>query len=260
MREAILTQLSKIESDHGVVILYACESGSRAWGFPSVDSDYDVRFFYVHPVDWYLSIQAKRDVIELKAEDNLDINGWDIQKALGLFRKSNPPLLEWLGSPIVYLERHSLAARLRGLAKQYYSSANCIFHYLHMADGNFREYLHGEEVWLKKYFYVLRPILAIKWIEQGLGVAPTAFGNLAEKTIVDLELKRAIDLLIEKKSGGDELARGPRIPVISDFIESELARIQNEKKPYQDQSAPISVLDELFVQNLVEAWGYRQLP
>ena len=105
MKEIILAQLNEIEKNHDVVILYACESGSRAWGFPSADSDYDVRFIYLRPVKWYLSVEEKRDVIEVPINEQLDINGWDLRKALQLFRKSNPPLMEGLGSPIVYLEK-----------------------------------------------------------------------------------------------------------------------------------------------------------
>jgi predicted nucleotidyltransferase len=103
MREKIHAYLRDIETREEIRILYACESGSRAWGFPSIDSDYDVRFIYLHPRDWYLSIdlQQKRDVIECSVDHHLDINGWDLRKALQLLRKGNPPLMEWLGSPIV---------------------------------------------------------------------------------------------------------------------------------------------------------------
>ena len=113
--QEILVRLNAVEKDEGVKILYACESGSRAWGFPSRDSDYDVRFVYVHPAEWYLSIdlEKKRDVIERPITDQIDLNGWDLRKALGLYRKSNPPLLEWLNSPIVYWETYGVAAKLR---------------------------------------------------------------------------------------------------------------------------------------------------
>ncbi len=107
MENKIKIQLKKIEREHKVKILYAIESGSRVWGFASQDSDFDVRFIYVHHKDWYLSIESKRDVIEMPLEGDLDINGWDLTKALGLFRKSNPPLYEWLQSPIVYLKPHT---------------------------------------------------------------------------------------------------------------------------------------------------------
>lgn len=255
MKEKIIESLQKIEAQENVAIFYACESGSRAWGFPSKDSDYDVRFLYVRPVDWYLSIAEKRDVIERPLTDQLDINGWDLKKALELFRKSNPPLLEWLDSPITYQEKFTVVAQMRELAKTYYSPSACIYHYLHMAQGNIREYLKGERVWVKKYFYVLRPILAIKWIEQGYGVAPTSFGVLLERIISAGELKDRITELIEQKSMGDELDYGDRIPAISDFIAAELARLEEDQKQYQNNPAPISVLDELFRNALHEIWS-----
>jgi hypothetical protein len=101
MQNAIISKLDEIETRENVLIFYACESGSRAWGFPSSDSNYDIRFLYLRPKDWYLSIDSGRDVIELPILDSLDINGWDLKKALGLLMKSNPSLLEWLDSPIV---------------------------------------------------------------------------------------------------------------------------------------------------------------
>jgi predicted nucleotidyltransferase len=256
IQETIVQNLQEVETQENVVVFYGCESGSRAWGFPSVDSDYDVRFLYIHPVDWYLSIVEKRDVIERPLSDQLDVNGWDLKKALGLFRKSNPPLLEWLGSPIIYKEQFTIAQQMRELAKTYYAPSACVFHYLHMAQGNVREYLKGDRVWVKKYFYVLRPLLAIKWIEQGYGVAPTEFGALLERTIPAGMLKDEINQLIEQKSLGAELDDGPRIPVISDFIETELARLEADAKQYKNNPAPTDVLDDLFRQALREVWNY----
>ncbi len=123
MTNIILENLTRIESDHNVRILYAVESGSRAWGFASRNSDFDVRFIYIHPPEWYLSIREKRDVIEIPINDDLDISGWDLRKALGLLRKTNPPLLEWLGSPIVYLERYGMAEKMREFVADNFSQA-----------------------------------------------------------------------------------------------------------------------------------------
>ena len=229
MEEVIRSRLDAIEASENVRIVYACESGSRAWGFPSADSDYDVRFIYARPVEWYLSIDDKRDVIERPVEGGLDINGWDLKKALRLFRKSNPPLLEWLGSPIVYLEKYPVAARMRELAQVYYSPSACQYHYLHMARGNFREYLRGEIVWIKKYFYVLRPLLAMNWIEQGLGTVPTDFNVLLDKLVIEPNLRVEIERLLSAKRAGAELDRGPRIEPISRFIERELERWEKQK-------------------------------
>src|ERR1051325_12100355 len=102
MRDVIQRKIAQIGQEEQVQVLYACESGSRAWGFASTDSDYDVRFVYCHPSNWYLSILDRPDVIERPIENDVDLSGWDVRKALQLFRKSNPPLLEWLDSPILY--------------------------------------------------------------------------------------------------------------------------------------------------------------
>jgi uncharacterized protein len=252
--ETIHAVLRQIESEENVRVLYACESGSRAWGFSSQNSDYYVRFLYIHPVEWYLSIDDRRDVIERPITTSIDINGWDIRKALRLFRKSNPPLFEWLGSPIIYIERFSLAATLRRMAENYYSPQACIYHYLHMASGNYRQYLKGEQVWLKKYFYVLRPILATQWIQQGYGVAPTEFRILVEKLVTVQPLRDEIDRLIAQKSQGDELAVGPRIPAISKFIETEIERLESMKMKLTGNLAPIDELDKVFRRALEEAW------
>jgi predicted nucleotidyltransferase len=149
MIDTISSQLKMIEESYQVRILYALESGSRAWGFASLDSDYDVRFLYVHPVEWYLSIRDQRDVIEIPITDSLDINGWDLKKALKLFCKSNSPLLEWLRSPIVYRDVEGLAESLRNLIPTCFSPKNGMYHYLHMAKGNFREYLQVKASGLK---------------------------------------------------------------------------------------------------------------
>lgn len=225
MDKKIRTALKHLSSVHTVRVLLAVESGSRAWGFASRDSDYDVRFIYAHPEDWYVSVEARRDVIEATLEGDIDAVGWDVRKALGLLRKSNPPLLEWLRSPIVYGEDKDFTDALRRLAETYYSPERCFQHYLHMAEGNFRDYLRHDTVWLKKYLYVLRPICACRWIERSLGPVPMVFQQLVARTVEDPALQAAIADLVERKRQGDELDRGPRIPLISQFVERELSRL-----------------------------------
>lgn len=223
----ILERLAAIERTETVRILYACESGSRAWGFASPDSDFDVRFIYIRHRDWYLSIdlENRRDVIECPIEDVFDINGWDLRKALQLMRKSNPPLFEWLHSPLVYRAQAGFREAMQMLTPTCYSPIGCAWHYLHMARGNDRVYLQGEQARLKKYLYVLRPLLAVRWLESGRGVVPTPFRELVETLIPSGELRDAIEHLLWLKQGGEELAWGPRIPVLSDWIKSELARL-----------------------------------
>ena len=94
VRTRVEAELSRLETEHQVTVLFACESGSRAWGFASPDSDYDVRFLYVHRLPWYLQVEPGRDVIERPLDDELDVCGRELRKALYLLRRSNPTLLE----------------------------------------------------------------------------------------------------------------------------------------------------------------------
>lgn len=225
MREEILRRLEAAEKEHSVRVLYACESGSRAWGFASPDSDYDARFIYVHEADWYLSfdVERRRDVIEYPITDAIDCGGWDVRKALHLFTRTNGALLEWLNSPIKYLERGQLANALRELAPNCVNSTALCFHYSHMARGNAREYLFQDKVRLKKYFYVLRPLLAIRHIEQGYGIPPVRFQDLVER-VAPQPIRPVIAGLLELKAQTSELGLGDPIPEIGEFIESELER------------------------------------
>ena len=232
-RRAIEDALSNIEAEHGVRVLFACESGSRGWGFPSPDSDYDARFIYVHPRDWYLTVdertgpgQPQRDVIELPIDDELDVSGWDLRKALRLLSKSNPTLSEWLRSPIVYRRDAGVTARLVQLADACYSPVATWWHYFNMAKGNFRGYLKGERIRTKKYLYVLRPVLACRWIEREASPPPMAFEVLLDKLVPEGVLRDAIEKLLEKKRTSAEVEDGPRISAISDFLESELAMME----------------------------------
>ena len=252
----IARALDEIEREHDVHVLYACESGSRAWGFASGDSDYDARFLYINRPTWYLAVdlEEKRDVIELPIEGVLDINGWDLRKALRLFQKSNPPLMEWLGSPIVYREVGPLADRLRRLAADFYYPTKCSYHYLRMAQTNYRQYLKGPEVWMKKYFYVLRPLLAVLWIERNFGVVPTEFASLVDAVISDAELRAAIDELVDRKRSRLEKDTGPRIEPISRFIDAELARLSTVKFEKLESKGDPQVLNQLFRDVLVDTW------
>ncbi|WP_246156199.1 nucleotidyltransferase domain-containing protein [Thiohalocapsa marina] len=182
-RAEIAAQLAAIEDAHGVRILYACESGSRGWGFASPDSDYDVRFLYVHPLAWYLRVHPQRDVIEQPIDGDLDINGWELRKALALLGKGNATLVEWLDSPIIYRADPHFLTAMREAARELHRPERSFHHYVHMARGNDREFLTRGQVRLKKYLYVLRPLLATLWIEQGRGPAPMRFETLVDALI-----------------------------------------------------------------------------
>lgn len=245
MVDHIRGELGQLALREQVRVLYACESGSRAWGFASPDSDYDVRFLYIHCEDWYLSIQQGRDVIEAMLPRDLDLSGWELRKALRLLMKSNPPLLEWLNSPIVYSEDSAFVARLRELATEHYSPRNCFAHYRSMARTNYRTYLQGERVRTKKYLYVVRPLLACRWIERGLGMVPVPFADLVGAMAEPQELRTAIDSLLARKAAGFEAGEEPADPVLSAFIAKELDRLETVDLPAPPE-IDSSSLDALF--------------
>lgn len=223
----ILERLKRVESEHNVRILWAIESGSRAWGFHSPDSDYDIRFIYVRPKDFYLSIDVEdqRDVIEYPIVDDIDLNGWDLRKALRLLSKSNPGIVEWLHSPIVYSRTGNFQPLALQLLTEFYSLEKGIYHYRSSAKTNYQQFLRGEMVKLKKYLYVLRPLLAVMWLEKYGTIAPIEFDRL--RTVLDnVEVQQAIDALLEIKKTASEKAEQRPMPVLQHFIEIELARLE----------------------------------
>ncbi len=215
-------KLREIEEKEGVRALYAAESGSRAWGFASPDSDYDVRFIYVRPQEDYLKIDEARDVIEWQLDEIFDINGWDLKKALKHFAKGNATLFEWSGSPIKYRVTEEWD-KIREVSKQYFSEKSAIYHYYGTANNAYQGYLQGDAVRYKKYFYALRPLLAAQYIEKYHVAPPVLFDDLL-KLDMPSKLREAINELLEIKKRTTEKDENPQIPEIRDFIESELAR------------------------------------
>ena len=224
-QEVIQTRLKEIEKSYHVRILYACESGSRAWGFESQDSDYDIRFLYVRNVEDYIAVEAPRDVLEIPTDEVWDINGWDLAKALKLLVKGNSNLLEWLHSPIQYVENPKLCQSLLELVKGSVSFKKLFYSYQGMAKNNYREYLKGDEVWIKKYLYVLRPLLACLWVEHHQNLPPVRFEKLVDYATKEFpNLKRPIEELLILKRGGLEKEMGPRMPELDQFIETMIHR------------------------------------
>jgi predicted nucleotidyltransferase len=263
VQQEILSRMRRAEVEHGVRVLLAVESGSRAWGFSSPNSDYDARFIYAHPPEWYLSIGSadSRDVIEYPIVDDIDLNGWDIRKALRLFKKSNPAFVEWIQSPIVYVESGPFAALSRLALSKVYSVTAGMLHYRSMAKSNFRGYLKSEEVPLKKYLYALRPLLAIRWLERERQPAPIVFQELLGQLPDSVELHEAITTLLETKRNSPELGLAPRIEVINRFIEAELDRVENIPRIETDTDAMIvERLDGIFHAALRDAWPNRSVP
>nr|WP_315151364.1 nucleotidyltransferase domain-containing protein [uncultured Flavobacterium sp.] len=215
MENKILDKLKQIEKEKGVTILFAVESGSRAWGFASPDSDYDIRFIYKHKPDYYLSLWEKPDVIEFMTEDDLDGSGWDLRKAIKLLAKSNAPLIEWLFSPVVYFENKEFATAMRELANDCFSPIATLHHYLGTTK-NFMEVCEMEEVKLKSYFYALRTALAGKWIIEKNSFPPVDFMELLP--IAPQSIQEKIKELMIIKASQDEKYLHPKEVIITDFL------------------------------------------
>lgn len=246
MRELIVNELKKIEAEYKVKILLAVESGSRAWGFASPDSDYDVRFIYIRPKNDYLLLEDVRDVIELPINDELDINGWDLQKALRLLYRSNPTLFEWFSSPIVYMET-DFADQFRGIMKEYFSTQKSLYHYISMAEGNYREFLKGEMVKAKKYFYVLRPVLACNWVLNRQTPPPMLFDELAAAELPE-GLRADVDRLLDLKMNSPEVKEIPRIDALNEYLDREIILVKNRiKELAKEQNNSWQTLDDLFL-------------
>jgi uncharacterized protein len=209
IEESILAALRQIQKDEGVRVLMAVESGSRAWGFASPDSDYDVRFIYVHPLNWYLSINEQRDVIERMLPNDLDINGWELRKALRLLAKSNIALNEWIGSAVRYADTAGFREDLTQLIPLFFNPIAAIHHYRSMAETALEKNIVGQRIGIKKLFYALRPIFACAWIETHRTQPPTAFDDLLTaqlRTTIDYNwitnLKRVKSLAKESDTVG----------------------------------------------------------
>lgn len=244
-------KLDEIEKKEGVRILHAVESGSRAWGFASPDSDYDIRFVYVRPKEDYLRLDEPRDVIEWQLDEVLDINGWDLKKALRQFAKGNATLFEWSGSPIVYRTSEEWP-KIKEVSKRYFSEKAAVYHYYGTANSTLRGYLLGDMVKYKKYFYALRPLLAAQYIEKYHSAPPVLFDDLLKMDLPE-ELRQAIDELLEVKKRTTERKENPQMPVIREFIESETAR-QKEiaDNLVDDHNKDLTLLNRIFIETITE--------
>ncbi len=249
MQQLIVKKLDEIERQENVRILLAVESGSRAWGFASEDSDYDVRFIYVRPRNDYLRLEKFRDVIELPLEGELDINGWDLDKTLRLLRSSNPTLFEWFSSPIVYRET-PFADDFRSVMFKYFSTRRGLYHYLSMANGNYREYLKGEMVKAKKYFYVLRPILACRWIIDHGTPPPMLFSELV-KSELDSAVSKDVVRLLDLKMNSPETKIIPRVESLNKYLENSMEEVQTRiRQMPEDTHHDWEELNQIFLSQL----------
>jgi predicted nucleotidyltransferase len=235
VRAHIEAGLAAAAAEEGVRVLYAAESGSRAWGFPSPDSDFDVRFLYVHPRAWYVSLAEERDVIERPLDErSVDLAGWDIRKALRLLLKSNPALYEWLVSPIVYVDA-PLRAELKALFEAAASPRALAHHYWSIARGQWRSSIEGRnEVRPKKYFYVVRPLLSLAWAVRHRGPPPMSIGDLLDGSDIPPAPRRAVEALLAAKRATPELGTRPPIAEIDAWAVAELERLDPARLAWSD--------------------------
>ena len=253
MKEIILQKLREIEAAEHIRILHAVESGSRAWGFASPDSDYDVRFIYVRTPAYYLKLEKTRDVIELPINDALDINGWDLNKALRLLHKSNPTVFEWMSSPLLYRET-AFKSKMAPLLTYYFSPRTGIYHYLGTAKSNYIAYLRDkEEIKAKKYFYVLRPLLACQWIMDKGTPPPMLFAELKD-AYLDPRVEADVNALLHIKTHSNEIQTIPPVVKLQDYILRSMEEIQtylNATSPVAEK--PWDKLNAFFLSEVTES-------
>jgi predicted nucleotidyltransferase len=221
MNNRISATIAALEAEHNIRILYACESGSRAWGFPSPDSDYDVRFIYVHPLAWYLGLDEGPDTLSFPVDEELDLAGWELRKALRLLRGSNAALLEWLQSPIVYHEAPGFRASLAPLLPLAFNAKAGLHHYLGQLRRGVEEELVGEEVRLKRLFYALRSALAARWIREKHTLPPMRFAPL--RGLLPADLQGVVEELLARKTHSNEKTMVARPGALAEFLVAEYA-------------------------------------
>ncbi|SMC81147.1 nucleotidyltransferase domain-containing protein [Moheibacter sediminis] len=248
MRTKILEKLNEIEKEKGVEILFAVESGSRAWGFESPDSDYDIRFVYKHKLDWYLNLSEKTDTIEFMTEDDLDGSGWDLRKTLRLLNKSNTSFLGWLFSPIIYRVDEDFMEELKKLTEK---SFNPIagFHHYHSMCKNFEEILCTNELTIKGYFYAIRTALCANWIYKKETIPPVLFRELYP--IIDVKFHSKLDELIELKS---KLIEKEKVEIPLELIELAkkiFAENESVKDKLKSGKSNAEALNEFFLKQLL---------
>ena len=231
----IPVSLRKIEEENDVKILLAVESGSRAWGFESKDSDWDVRFIYVHHPEWYFKVNKQPDVIERMYNDEVDMVGWELRKALSLLKKSNTSMLEWLNSPKIYMIDADFAERIRQIESKYFNPTRAMYHYNHIYNKHNERYLQREDCNMKRFLYYLRGVLACRWIEQRKTLPPVAFEELVDVVVDDASIREAIRSLIEIKKSGTECS----IAVVDQGLMTYARRLADDYNKIVNEFRPL---------------------
>jgi len=247
MTEKIKQYLIEIEKERNIKILWACETGSRAWGFPSTDSDYDVRVIYAHKTDWYLSLTDQKDSIEIMLENNdIDISGWELKKSLNLLRKSNAAMLERIQSLIVYVQDAEFIEELRITSRLFYSKIATMHHYLSMAKKGLEDLEGGDEYKLKKFFYTLRAATVCKWVIEKDVSPPIEFSKLYNNLSLSESLIARIEELIKLKSEVTESYFHKGEKELVNFIKSCIEKAGDIKNNLPAAKGDITALNNLF--------------
>lgn len=257
MDRTIKTHLNNLAAQHNIKILHACETGSRAWGFASTDSDYDVRVIYVHPHDWYLSLNEQKDSLDLMLDNDLvDISGWDLRKALRLLAKSNAPLLERIQSPIVYQQNDKFISDMAVLARSCYSRISVIHHYHGMAKKAYADLSEaqqsGGKYKLKRLFYALRAVCVCRWILANEAMPPIEFAPAYTKTDLPASLVARIEALIALKATVDEGYWHSGDSELLDFIREMITEVEDKRLMLPSQRVNWSQLDDFFRQTVIQ--------
>lgn len=251
MKKKIRQYLSEIEQSQDIEILLACETGSRAWGFPSTDSDFDVRIIYKHKKDWYLLLNGQKDSIDLMFENNeIDITGWDLRKSLKLLQKSNASLLERIQSPIIYRKNEDFLKEILIIAQHQYSRIASIHHYLSMAKRFRNEMQENKEYKLKKFFYTLRSATACKWILEKEEIPPIEFMKMIRNLEIDSSLTIRIKELITLKATKTEGYYHKGENKLFSFIESCIQEAEEKRLNLPKAKGSIEELNNFFIKTI----------
>ena len=236
-------KLREIEKEYGIRVLYAAESGSRAWGTCLEDSDFDIRFIYIRPLESYLKLEEEKDVLEFPISEGWDMCGWDIRKLLKLLHHANSQIYEWFASPVVYVDE-GFSQRIRPLLEGYFSVKTTCYHYLHQGDLKRKKAIHSPQPKVKHYLYILQHLSCTRWVLTRGEPVPVDY-RAVTALLEDAPRKAAEEILARKLAG--ERFIDPE-PWLDAWIEAERARLSEAvARLPQEEKPDWEPLDQFFL-------------